>query len=200
MNKYYEEKTSAEICFGWNEYKELTVEIFGTNKITDEKQFGRYVNYHIADYLNKVIDYKPYIVIFKAFNRELCSVDHYKKIWRSDYCINYNSKLENKREMYSEHHNYKLYLGIAEIKDKKDFDYYNLIHKYSNQIVVLFSRNEYHLEKINSIMFADSQKTPVINYQKLCQHLCKNGDIVVRLGTDEVGGEIEFFYDNTMLF
>lgn len=200
MNEYYEEKMSAKECFGWNNLNELTVDIFGVNGITDEKKIGNYVNSRITHHLEKHNNYKSYVVLFKAFNHELLRKDHYRKIWKSDFIVDYDSQLENKKEIYSEHHCFKTYLGIAEIKDYRNFDYYKFINKYPSNAAVFFSLNEYPLEMIESIMFSESKKTPVINYQKLCEQFCPNGDTVLRLGTDEAGHELELIYDSNKLF
>ena len=200
MNEYYEEKMSAKECFGWNNLKELTVDIFGANGIADEKKMGDYVNSHITHHLEKNNNYKSYVVLFKVFNHELLRKDHYRKIWKSDFIVDYDSQLENKKEIYSENDCFKTYLGIAEIKNFRNFDYYKFINKYPSNAAVFFSLNEYPLEMIESIMFSGSKKTPVINYQKLCEQLCPNGDTVLRLGIDEAGHELELIYDSNKLF
>ena len=194
MNEYYEENISARNCFGWNESVGLFVEIFGAHKITDKKAFGCYVNAKINNFLEKKINYKAYVVLVKTFYQDLLRIDHFKKIWKLDFVTNYHDQLDNKREIYTEHQNYKLYFGMASIKNKHEFDFYNFLSEYSYMNTIFFSQNEYPLELVESILFADSKKTPEINYQKFCEYFCKNGDTVVRLGVDAIGSEIELMY------
>lgn len=190
---------STRECFRWSESFDLTVDIFGTNKIIDRSSFFTYINSCIVGYLNKYIDYKSYIVVFKVFNGELSSSDHYKKIWRSGMLKDIEKQIEEKNQIYAEHFNCKLYLGMAEIKNKLDFDYSNTLCDYSNMMFVFFSENEYSLDLIEPILFSKEKKTPEINYQKICDVFCKNGDTVLRLGLDEYGGEIEIIYNKNSL-
>lgn len=195
MNEYYEELISTGECFDWDKPSDLIVEIFGANRITDEKAFASYINSCIVEYLDRFNDYRAYIVIFKVFYRELSTIDHYKKIWRTAFTADIKEQLANKSEMYSEHFNYKLYLGMAEIRNKIDFDYFRILNSYSNMVFIFFSRNEYPLDIVEPVLFAQEKKTSEIDYRKFCEFFCNNGDTVVRFGLDEYGGEIELIHD-----
>lgn len=204
--KIYVLDSIASEYFGFvkNNNQKILVSSICADYVKDEfekREFGCLVNDNIRMMLNlkELCSYKAYAIFNKAVYNSPSKLLIFKKIWKDSLIKQYVELLETKDEILTKYDDFYLFSGVSRLKNIDEIDLFSILDMlgfYNLLFLSKYDLSDIYKEFITILntAFGGSKKTPEINFGALVKEYCKNGNVLIRFGSDFTNMEVSVIY------
>ncbi len=173
--------------------------VFGTH---EKEEFGRLASNGIKNLLKSepLKKYKAYAIFNKAIYNLPTRTEAYKRIWKDPLVKPYIDQLETKDEITTKYDDFYLFSGISRLNYLDEIDLFSILDMLGFRNLLFLSKydlNDIYKEfkNIQKAAFSGSSNVPEVNFDALFKEYCREGNVLIRFGTDFTNMEVSAVYN-----